>query len=152
MMKQLDTKDAMLLLESNYIGQLAYIYRNRPFTVPITYFYSKKDHVIIGYSSEGHKIEALRVNSAVALGVSEIESVDDWNSVVAHGTFKELSGSVAKAYLHEFSLGVKHLIIKKQHKALDYINQFSCKTEKDGDMPVVFLIKIDDLTGKMRRD
>ena len=150
MIKILTKKDSLQLLESNYIGHLAYIYRNRPFIVPVTYFFDSENNLIIGYSSEGHKINAMRKNKEVALEVSEIESVSDWNSVVVHGTFEELEGSDAKAYLHSFSLGVKNLIIKKKQKELDFISQFSSKISND-DMPIVFIIKIDEITGRIRR-
>lgn len=150
MIKTLKEKDSIRLLENNYIGHLAYIYRDRPFIVPITYFFDKENNFIIGYSSEGHKIKALRKNKEVALEVSEIDAVNDWNSMVVHGTFEELEGSNAKAYLHNFSLGVKNLILKRKQKELDFISQFSSKISKD-DMPVVFIIKIDEVTGRMRR-
>lgn len=150
MIKTLTEKNSYKLLETNYIGHLAYIYRNRPFIAPITYFFDKEKHVIIGYSDEGHKIRAMRKNTAVSLEVSEIDAVNDWESVLAHGTFKELEGSNAQAYLHTFSLGVKDLIILKKHKKLDYINQFSSKTYKN-DIPIIFLIEIEEITGKMRR-
>ena len=150
MIRTLTEKNSYELLENNYIGHLAYIYRNRPFIAPITYFFDKDKNAIIAYSDEGHKIRAMRKNTAVSLEVSEIDAVNDWNSVLAHGIFKELEGSNAKAYLHTFSLGVKDLIIIKKQKKLDYINQFSSKLNKD-DTPIVFLIEIEEITGKMRR-
>ncbi len=150
MINILKDKDCIQLLENNYIGHMAYIYRKRPFIAPITYFFDKENNFIIGYSAEGHKINALRKNKQVALEVSEIESVNDWNSIVVHGTFEEVDGSVAKSYLHKFSLGVKHLIIKKKQKELDFISQFSSKSKND-DIPIVFIIKIQEITGKIRR-
>lgn len=150
MISTLTEKNSYELLENNYIGHLAYIYQNRPFIAPITYFFDKDKNAIIAYSEEGHKIRAMRKNTAVCLEVSEIDSVNNWNSVLAHGIFKELEGSNAKAYLHTFSLGVKDLIIIKKHRKLDFINQFSSKLYKDG-TPIVFLIEIEQITGRMRR-
>ena len=150
MLKTLTEKNSYELLENNYVGHLAYIYQNRPFIAPITYFFDKDKNAIIAYSEEGHKIRAMRKNTAVSLEVCEIDSVNNWNSVLAHGIFKELEGSNAKAYLHTFSLGVKDLIIIKKHRKLDFINQFSSKLYKDG-TPIVFLIEIEQITGRMRR-
>jgi len=150
MIKTLSEKNSYELLETNYIGHLAYICQNRPFVTPITYFFDKEKNAIIGYSDEGHKIKAMRKNTAVSLEVSEIDSVNNWNSVLTHGIFKELEGSNAKAYLHTFSLGVKDLIIVKKHKKLDFINQFSSKIHK-GDTPIVYIIEIEEITGRMRR-
>jgi nitroimidazol reductase NimA-like FMN-containing flavoprotein (pyridoxamine 5'-phosphate oxidase superfamily) len=151
MIRTLNERESFRLLESNYIGNLSYIYQNRPFIAPITYFFDKANDVIICYSAEGHKINAMRKNNSVSLGVSDVDSVNSWNSVLAQGTFLELSGSDAKAQLHIFSLGVKDLIINKEHRKLDFISEFSSKIYKD-ELSVVFQIKVDEITGKMRRN
>lgn len=150
MIGNLNKKDQTRILASNYIGNLAYIYRDRPFIAPITYFFDVKNNIVIGYSNEGHKLKAMRQNEAVSLSVTEIDSVNNWDSVLAHGTFKEITGSGAKAQLHKFSIGVKDLIINKEHRKLDFINEFSSKIDK-GDVPVVFHVKIEEITGKRRR-
>lgn len=149
MIRTLKDIERIKLLEDNYIGNLSYIYRGRPFIAPITYYYDKKNNVIIGYSAEGHKIRAMRKNNNVCLNVSEIDSVNSWMSVLVQGVFVEFFGSQAKSQLHVFSLGVKDLIIKKEHRELDFIREFSSKIYND-DLPVVFTIKIDEITGKMR--
>lgn len=151
MIRNLNHDETRKILASNYIGNLSYIYRARPYVVPITYFFDADHNVIIGYSAEGHKVRAMRKNGSVSLGVSEVDSVNSWNSVLAQGTFIELSGSDAKAQLHIFSLGVKDLIINKEHRNLDFISEFSSKIYKD-DLPIVFQIKVDEITGKMRRN
>lgn len=151
MIRNLNQDECTRILESNYIGNLAYIYRDRPYVVPITYFFDTENNVIIGYSAEGHKIRAMRKNMNVSLGVSEVDSVNSWNSILAQGTFIELSGSNAKAQLHIFSLGVKDLIMRKEHRKLDFIREFSSKIYKD-DIPIVFQIKVDEITGKLRRN
>ena len=149
MVRTLNTSERLNLLETNYIGNLSYIYRDRPFLAPITYYFDKKNNSIIGYSAEGHKIRAMRKHPDVSLGVSEVDSVNSWRSVLAQGVFTELSGSEAKSKLHKFSLGVKDLIIKKEHRELDFISEFSSKIYKD-DLPVIFIINLEEITGKMR--
>ncbi|MAX69980.1 MAG: flavin mononucleotide-binding protein [Flavobacteriaceae bacterium] len=147
MRKSLKHKESAFILSNNYIGHLGYIYNNKPYVIPITYFYNGEK--IICYSGDGHKINALRLHSAVALEVTEIESVNDWTSVVAHGTFEEMEGSHAKALLHEFSLGIKDLVLRKELVDLDYIHEFSAKIETDN-LPIVFIIHIDEITGRLR--
>ena len=70
-MKNLENKENLILLNENYIGHLAFIVEDRPFTIPITYYYNQKD-CILAYSSEGHKIEAMRKNPNVSIQVNEI--------------------------------------------------------------------------------
>jgi nitroimidazol reductase NimA-like FMN-containing flavoprotein (pyridoxamine 5'-phosphate oxidase superfamily) len=145
----LDEHEIKLILENNYVGNLGYIYLNRPFVVPITYFFDKENNVIICYSGEGHKMNALRKNNAVSLLVDRIESIGNWESVLVHGIFEEHFGSDAKAYLHKFSLGVKDVVMEKEHKKLDFISEFSSKIFNEN-VPSVFIIKIEGITGKKR--
>ena len=149
MIRTLDSKENLQILSNNYIGYLAYIYRDRPFIAPITYFYDQKNNVIISYSGNGHKIRAMRKHDQVALEVAEIDSVNNWKSILAQGTFEQHYGSEAKAILHEFSLGVKDLIIKKEGRTLDFISEFSSKIYRD-DIPVIYTIKVEEITGRMR--
>lgn len=150
MIRILNTEDSISLLENNYIGNLAYIFRNQPFIAPITYYFVKQLNIIIGYSAEGHKITAMRKNNAVSLQVGEIDSVNNWKSILVHGTYDELTGSDAKVQLHNFSTGVKQIITIKKDKELDFISQFSSKIYKN-DIPIVFVIKIDQITGRIRQ-
>ena len=146
----LDDKEMAFILENNYLGGLGYIYQNRPYVVPITYYFDKESNAIICYSGKGHKINAMRKNKAVSLHVGEVVSAKNWKSVLVHGTFEQHFGSDAKSYLHKFSLGVKDVIMEQEHKKVNFISEFSSKTYKD-DIPVVFLIKIEEITGKKRQ-
>lgn len=150
MIKNLEQKEKEYILENNYIGHLGYIYQGKPFVIPITYFFDTQRNIIICYSGEGHKIDAMRKNSKVSLQVADIDSVNNWKSVLVHGIFEQHFGSDAKSYLHQFSLGVKDVITEKAQIKPNYISDFSSKIYK-GDVPIVFLIKIEEITGKKRR-
>ncbi len=150
MIKNLEPSECIKILKQNYIGHLAYIFQNRPFVIPITYFYDQKSKTIIGYSSEGHKTKALRILNAVSIEVAEIESINNWQSVLAHGQYEELKGSHAKALLHSFSEGIKDIIRQKEEKNPECISEFSSKIY-DEEIPVVFCIQIDEITGKQRK-
>lgn len=149
MRRNLDRKEGVELLSNNYIGHLGYISGSYPYVVPITYYYDETTNTITSYSSEGHKIVALRKNPIVSLCVDEITSVADWQSVLVHGTFEELSGIDAKHMLHEFSEGVKSILNRTKGKEAQFISEFSAKIEANK-APVVFRIKIKDITGKLR--
>ena len=110
---------------------------------------SEVNNAIVSYASEGHKIRAMRKHDRVSLEVAEIDSVNNWKSILVQGTFEQHEGSEAKALLHEFSLGVKDLIIKKEGRTLDFISDFSSKIYRD-DIPVIYTIKVEEITGRMR--
>ncbi|MCX7551730.1 pyridoxamine 5'-phosphate oxidase family protein [Xanthomarina sp. F2636L] len=149
MITDLETKECHFILENNYIGHLGYISENKPYVVPITYFFDKKEDHIICYSAEGHKIQAMRKNKQISLQVGEVHSVNQWKSVLVHGDFELHFGNEARAYLHVFSLGIKHIITETEFQKVNFIREFSSKIEKD-EAAFIFLIKIDSLTGKKR--
>lgn len=149
MRRNLREKEGIELLENNYIGQLAYILGGHPYIVPITYYYDRDTHTITSYSSEGHKMSAMRKNPSVALGVNEITSVADWQSVMVHGTFEELQGIDAKHMLREFSEGVKRILNRTKGEETRFISDFSAKIEAE-ERPIIFRIKINEITGKTR--
>lgn len=149
MIKTLNDNSCKEVLGNNYVGYLSYICNNRPYTIPITYYYDSEKNYIICYSGMGHKIRYMRKNTAVSLAVADIYRANRWESVLAHGTYDEIDGGTAKLYLHEFSLGIKRIILEKENTDLDYISEFSSKIYAD-DTPIVFLIRIDEITGKMR--
>lgn len=149
MFTDLENKEIQYILEHNYLGHLGYIYLNRPYVVPITYYFDKVQKAIIGYSGQGHKIIAMLINNAVSLQIEEVDSVTNWKSVLIHGTFEPLMGSSAKANLNKFTAGLRKIILKKEHKKANFISEFSSKIYNN-DNPVVFIIKIKELTGKKR--
>ena len=151
MIQDLATKEGKQLLKDNYIGHLSFIAGDWPYSIPITYYYSKGQNTIISYAAEGHKIRSMRENPNVSLEVNEIDSVSHWKSVLVHGKFEELTGIDAKYYLHEFAEGVKSLLRRKEKKHVQAISEFSSKIES-AELPIVYRIIIDDMTAKCRED
>ncbi len=149
MIKSLEKIKNVQLLSNNYIGQLAFISKEFPYVIPITYFYNAIDNCIIGYSGEGHKINAMRINNSVSIGVTEIDSVNKWKSVLALGTYEELHGIDAKYKLREFALGVKSVMAEKENKQPQFINEFSSKINAQN-QAIVFQIRVLDISGKTR--
>lgn len=149
MIQNIEEKEMRFILENNYVGHLGYVYQNRPFVVPITYYFDKDKNVVICYSGDGHKMNAMRINKEVCLQISAINTVNNWKSVLVHGKFEQHFGSNAKAYLHKFSLGVKDVILEKEQTVLDFIYEFSSKVNEEG-KAIVFLIEIEEMTGKKR--
>ena len=137
------------ILSNNYIGRLAYIARGEPYVIPITYYYEQDKNSIVSYSADGHKIRSMRINHAVSLQVDEITSLNRWQSVVVHGLFEELKQIDAKFHLHEFAEGVKKTIAEREKLNPQFIGDFSSKLKREGN-PIVYRIKIREITGKQR--
>lgn len=148
-MTNLTDNESIRLLKNNYIGHLGFISQHRPYVLPITYYYDKENNSLISYSADGHKIDAMRKNTAVTLLVEEIKSSYNWQSVMVHGTFEELQGPDAKFKLHQFTEGIKSLILHKENRETEYISEFSSKLYSRGN-PTVYRIKILEITGKRK--
>lgn len=146
MIKALNEQECSSILKNNFLGYLAYIFNNEPSVVPITYFFDG-DNTIICYTNEGHKSRALRINKKVSLVTTEIKNLSNWKSVKAQGVCEEVFGSTSKAYLRDFSNGIKKIAHQKEGIQLDFLNEFTSKTEEQS-MPAVFKIDITYLVGK----
>ncbi|MCK0131703.1 pyridoxamine 5'-phosphate oxidase family protein [Flavobacteriaceae bacterium F08102] len=150
MIKNLSEAEKQYILSNHYIGYLGYIYQDRPFVVPITFFYHQKENVIIGYSNNGHKLHAMQLHNKVSLQIAQINAINQWKSIMVHGRFEQQNGTEATSYLHEFSLGIKNLILEHEFRKVNFISEFSSKA-LENQIAQVFLIRIDEITGKMRR-
>lgn len=150
MIKNLINKKSIDLLSKNFIGRLAYISDNKPYVVPITYYYDNDAINIINYSAEGHKVESMRINREVSLQVDEITSVNNWKSVLVQGLFEELEQTDAKFYLHKFCEGVKKIIAERKKENLNFIYEFSSKLKGEESL-IVYCIKIKRITGRQRK-
>lgn len=148
-MVDLTTSAIERVLRNNYLGHLAYLWQGNPYVIPITYYFDPTDNTIISYTSEGHKIDAMRKNNSVTVQVEEIQSMFNWESVMVHGTFEELEGSVAKQKLRHFTEGVKSIIKQKKHKEVEFVNEFSSRINSRG-IPIVYRINILEVMGKRR--
>lgn len=146
-MKDLSKHESMHVLKTNYIGHLAFIWENQPYVLPITYYYSEADNCLISYSSEGHKMDAMRLNRSISLGVTEIDSVSNWKSILVYGTFQEVDGTHAKEQLHKFTTGVKRIMEVKEDKHPQKVNDFSNRTGSKSS-PVIYRINVTDISGK----
>ena len=68
---------------------------------------------------------------------------------MVHGTYEELQGPDAKFKLHQFTEGVKDIILRKEKRETEYISEFSSKLYSRGN-PTVYRIKILEITGKRK--
>lgn len=148
-MTELTTSAITRVLRNNYIGHLAYLSQGKSYVIPVTYYFDPEDNTIISYTSKGHKIDAMRKNNSVAVQVEEMQSMFNWESAMVHGTFEELEGNLAKQKLHQFTEGVKSIIHRKEHREVEFINEFSSKLFSSG-IPIVYRINILEVIGKRR--
>lgn len=83
-MTDLTTSASIRVFRINYIDHLADLSQWKPYLIPFTYYFDHTDNTIISYTSEGHKIDAMRKNNTVTVQVEEIQSMFNWESARAH--------------------------------------------------------------------
>src|SRR6185436_8223287 len=88
-MGKLSDTDALAVLREGTLGRLGCIAAGWPYVVPVNYFFDGKDIYI--HTLPGKKLDALRANPRVCLQVDEIKDSYTWRSVIAYGTFEEVS-------------------------------------------------------------
>ncbi len=79
----MSTAECEELLASQYVGRLAYSFRDRVDIAPVHYVY--RDGWIYGRTGLGTKVEVLAHHPWVAFEVDRIDSLYRWRSVVVRG-------------------------------------------------------------------
>lgn len=93
MLGRLNQSEIETVLHRQSIGRIGYHADGKVHIVPVVYAY---DGVrILCHSREGQKIRAMRANPNVCFEVEQIDDLTNWQSVVAWGTYEELTGDAA---------------------------------------------------------
>jgi nitroimidazol reductase NimA-like FMN-containing flavoprotein (pyridoxamine 5'-phosphate oxidase superfamily) len=118
------------VLARHRIGRLGCTANDRPYVVPINYFYDGKS--IYAYSAPGRKIEVMREQPLVAFQIDEIESESSWRSVMVEGVYQELGGREREAAVSQLAHG----------------NGLVAKSLSSPDRIIVFRIDLSDRSGR----
>jgi nitroimidazol reductase NimA-like FMN-containing flavoprotein (pyridoxamine 5'-phosphate oxidase superfamily) len=94
MLGELTPEEIDGVLRSEAIGRIGCYAFGRPYVVPITYAFDGV--AVYGHSREGLKLRMMRSHPTVCFEVDRFESVSNWRSVIALGTFSELESSEAE--------------------------------------------------------
>jgi nitroimidazol reductase NimA-like FMN-containing flavoprotein (pyridoxamine 5'-phosphate oxidase superfamily) len=89
MMGQLNNDEIESLLHQSVLGRIAFGDGKRIYIVPISYAYD--NGYIYCHTHEGEKTAILRKNTAVCFEVERLENLANWQTVIAHGDFQELT-------------------------------------------------------------
>jgi nitroimidazol reductase NimA-like FMN-containing flavoprotein (pyridoxamine 5'-phosphate oxidase superfamily) len=93
MLGELTSDEIDHVLRSEAIGRIGCYAYGRPYVVPITYAYDGV--AIYGHSREGLKLRMMRSHPTVCFEVDRMDSLSNWKSVIAIGTFSELEAKEA---------------------------------------------------------
>ena len=77
------------LLRKQLIGRIGCRYGDSMYVVPISYAYDGE--FVYCHTREGMKIEMMRKNPQLCFEVDQMHNMANWQSVIAWGTFEELT-------------------------------------------------------------
>jgi hypothetical protein len=86
------------LLRTAIVGRIAccdHAESGRPYLVPIAFGYDGE--ALYAHSSPGRKVRIMRANPLVTIEVDEATASDRWSSVVAEGTYEEITDPSERA-------------------------------------------------------
>ena len=136
MIKSLDQNQSRELLRRERIGRLGCISDGEPYVVPVNYVFDGECAYL--HSLPGQKIEAMRSEPRVCLQVDEIEDELNWKSVLAYGTYEEITNRRERAE------ALSHLLAR--FSRLTPVESFIA-VDAGAPAPVVFRIRVNRITG-----
>lgn len=145
----LSPQDIKILLKNHYTGHLACVDSSGPYVVPFTYYYDEDSHTLISYTAEGRKVEALRRDPRVSVNVSDIKTLNSWQSVVIEGEFEELSGMESMKAIKLLITRLKAQINESGHEKVEAIADMS--PAKETANKVVYRIAIKAVNGRFEK-
>jgi uncharacterized protein len=139
---ELSDKDCKAILGRLTLGRLACSHDDQPYVIPV-YFVHEGDH-LYGFGTFGKKIEWMRANPKVCVGIDEITNHFQWTSVVVYGRYRELPE------LPQFAEERDHARQLLEARSLWWQTAFETRRLKsEGDLipPLFYAIDIDSVTG-----
>ena len=95
MLGELNDQEIDGVLHEAMIGRIGCHADGQTYIVPVSYAYDG-EHVY-GHSGSGRKVTMMRENPSVCFEVEKVDDLGNWQTVIAWGTFEELTGADAAA-------------------------------------------------------
>jgi uncharacterized protein len=131
---KIEETDARTILSEGSLGRLGCIAAGWPYVVPVNYFFD--GNYIYIHALPGKKVDALRANPRACLQVDEIKDSYNWRSVIAYGTFEEVSNEETREN-----------ILTRLYSRLPHLTPVESQLVKGKSGTIVFRIKVEDVTG-----
>jgi len=122
------------ILREEHVGRLGCCLDGEPYVVPVSYMF-EGDSIYV-HSMPGRKIDILRANPRACLQVDNIKNTYDWKSVVAFGSFFELTDQAER----------RNMLVRLFNH-FPHLTPVESRMETNVDKAIVFRLKIDSISG-----
>lgn len=147
MLGELNPDQIEHVLRTEVIGRIGCYAEGRIYVVPITYVYD--GHNVYGHSAEGQKVRMMRSNPNVCFEVDHMNNMANWQSVVAQGTYDELTDGVATAALQLLISRLQPLIASETSAPAHELDQHAA--DAAGRRAVVYRIQLAERSGRFEK-
>lgn len=86
-------EECLQVLAETRLARLACAFENQPYVIPVHLAYYAlpgEEACLYGFTTPGQKVEWMRANPKVCVEVDEIQSYEQWASVIVFGRYEEL--------------------------------------------------------------
>ncbi|HEY0272626.1 MAG TPA: pyridoxamine 5'-phosphate oxidase family protein [Chitinophaga sp.] len=145
MLGTLNEQEIEEVLLRNVTGRIGCYDGSKVYVVPVSYAYN--DKYIITHSYEGMKINIMRKNPQVCFEVDEMQDQANWRSVIAWGTYEEVTNERERYYAMKFLVSrLMHLQISETARLPEEAQHAPARP---GDpKPIVYRIRLGERTGR----
>jgi nitroimidazol reductase NimA-like FMN-containing flavoprotein (pyridoxamine 5'-phosphate oxidase superfamily) len=148
MLGKLSDKQIDEFLFSQVTGRLGCYAEGKIYVVPVTYVFDGVN--IICHTREGMKLDMMRKNPEVCFEVDEMTDMANWKSVIAWGTFSELSGIEEENALQKMLIRLQPLITSETARPHDPGNSKE-RRETRGLTAIIYQINLKEKTGRFEK-
>lgn len=146
MLGKLNNEEIEELLQNNNMGRIGCSSSKKTYVVPVNYVYDGKS--IIAHSVEGMKIKMMRSNPSVCFEVDEVTTNTHWKSVIAWGTYQEITGE--RERLDAMKIFVNRMLKLKVSTTAHppEMTEQRMHDQHGSVKPVIYRILLDEKTGR----
>jgi nitroimidazol reductase NimA-like FMN-containing flavoprotein (pyridoxamine 5'-phosphate oxidase superfamily) len=149
MLGSLSDSEVEALLRANVVGRIGCRYNDSMLIVPVTYAYDGT--YVIGHTVEGLKIDLLRKNPECCFEVDSMKSLSNWQSVIAMGTFEEVSGEIAAAALKMLLARLDSMPTSETSQPQRMGLSSATRAQTQTNNPIIYRIRLKEVTGRFER-
>lgn len=108
MLKEMTRSECLALISASRLARLACCRNDQPYVVPI--YYALDGNCLFSFSMPGQKIDWMRENPHVSVGIDDISVGHGWKSVVIYGRYQEFPDTKQWHHqrIHAWSLLEQH--------------------------------------------
>ena len=147
MIGNLNDEQILEVLKTNVLGRIGCTDGKKTYVVPVNYVFD--DKFIICHSVLGMKIRMMRKNPDVCFEVDEMKSFTNWKSVIAWGTYQELTNERERYYAMKLFVDRMMRMKISETAVPPEISEQRVHPRSPGNIkPVIYRIVITEKTGR----